>query len=145
MRFERQLGRTHHLVSKAIGHLGLDTTVLVDADELALLTLGPLRYLVALESELALEQLSLSTHRYVFAGGHRKRPADEAGEPCESHQANCRMRPGEAQDQRHIRDEPVADTEDRGARTTTLEIAVMMIVSLKIDSRGMPTRTDGAS
>ena len=83
------------------------------------------RDLAALDVELVLEQLRLRRHGYVLAGCHGECAGHHAGEAGEAHHARRRSRPGDAEDQRDVGEQPVADAEHRGARRPTLHIAVM--------------------
>jgi hypothetical protein len=55
------------------------------------------------------------------------------------------MRTCDPQDERHIGDEPVANAEDRRARSPTLKIPVVMVVRLEVESSSVPTPANGTS
>lgn len=145
MGLERELGSAHHLVSETIGYFGPDSTVLVDPDELALLALGPLGDLMALQGELAFQKLALGAHRHVFARRHREGAAYQARETCQANEARSGMSTGYAQYERHVGHEPVADSEDRSARPTALEVPMMVIVRLELSRRRVAAATDRSS
>jgi hypothetical protein len=92
-----------------------------------LLQLGAHRFRIAAEllgflEEEALEQLDLRAHGDVLADRHREgagREAREAGQPDE---ARSRLGRADSQDQRHVRDQPVAHAEDGGPGRAALHV-----------------------
>src|SRR5207249_3321510 len=81
--------------------------------------------LARLHRQLALEQLALRLHRDVLPRRHRHRPSDEPGEARQAHEGPCAAATGDPEDQGHVGDEPVADTEDSRPRRTALDVAVV--------------------
>jgi hypothetical protein len=86
--------------------------------------------LLALTFELTLEQLGLRPHGDVLAGSHREGAAQQPSQAREPHHSSGWVRPREAEDQRDVCHEPVADPEHGGARAATLDVAMVMIVHL---------------
>ena len=125
---ERSLRIGHHLAGDLGGELGGDAATLVDPDELPELPLGSAVDLLTLEFELALEQLGLSLHRDVLAGGHRERAAEKPGQARQLHHSHGRIRARHAEDQRDVRHEPVTDPEDGGSCAAPLDVAMVVVV-----------------
>ena len=97
------------------------------ADELALLGARALAQRLALDVELALEQLALGLHRDVLAGGHGEGPGHQAGQPGQPDDRARRVGTGDAQDQRDVGDQPVADPEHGGPGPAALHVPVVVL------------------
>jgi len=85
-------------------------------------TLGIGLQVLRLFEQQALQQLDLGAHRDVFANGHRARSRDETRQAGEAHECRTRLRGRDAEDQRNVRHQPVADAQHRRSRSATLNV-----------------------
>ena len=81
---------------------------------------------IALELELALEQLGLHPHRVVLPRRHRDGAGDEPGEAGHAHDAGAGIGAGDAEDEADVRHQAVGHAEHRGAGGTALHVAVVV-------------------
>jgi hypothetical protein len=101
----------------------------VDLGQLALLLLGHDPHLLALDGDLALEELALALHADVLAGGHREGTGKEAGDAGEDDELVVGDRTGNAHDQREVAHQPVVGAEDGGAQRARLAAAVPCLLA----------------
>ncbi len=73
------------------------------------------------------QQLGLDPHRVVLAGRHRDRPRHQAGQPGETHDRRSGIGARHAEDQPHVRHEPVAHPEHGGPSRPTLDVPVVVL------------------
>ena len=95
-------------------------------DELLQLLPGPLGSaleMLAVVGQQALQELHLRRHGDVLADRHRGRARDQRGQPGEQHEMAARLRARDAEDQRDVGDQSVADPEHRRARRPALHLS----------------------
>ena len=127
MGLERRLRILHQLRGDLARGVGSNAPRHVDVRELDRLGVRVPCELTALDGELALEQLALGLHRHVLARSHRERTRDQTGNPCGPHDRRRRARAGDAEDQRHVRHEAVADAEHGGPSDAAGDAAMVML------------------
>src|SRR5262249_28753534 len=109
------------------GAVGIDPTRLIDLRELDRLDMRIAVQLAALDIELTLQELVLRLHRDVLTGGHRDGARDETGESGEPHDPGAGIGAGDAEDQRDVRHQAVADAEHRGSSAAAANVTMMML------------------
>ncbi len=82
----------------------------------------------ALDLQFTLDQLVLGTNRDEFPSGHGEGARKEAGHTGQAHRRRRRTGTGHAEDQRHIGDQPVACSKNRGTGRPPLDVAVTCVV-----------------
>ncbi len=107
--------------------VGIDAPGHVDVRELDGLRLGVAVELSPLDRELALQQLALRLHRHVLPRGHRERAGDETGNACGANDRSRGAGTRDAEDERHVRHEAVADTEHARSRHAPAHVSVVVL------------------
>ena len=123
---ERQLRVRHDLIRHVGGHGRVDAPFHVHAAQFFGLPLGALLQRLALHIDLSLEQLALGTHGEVLPRRHGEGSSHQPGHAGQADDPGAWTGSGDAQDQRHVGDQPVADPEDGGASTATPYVPVLM-------------------
>ncbi len=124
---ERGLRILHQLSRDLASGVRSNATRHVDVGELDGLRVRMPGELAAFDGQLALEQLTLCLHGHVLTCRHRERPRDQAGNPCSPHDRRRRARTGDAEDERDVRHETVADAEDGGPGNSAADAAMVML------------------
>ncbi len=115
MHCERRVGRAHDLGGSLFGGRRLHAVALVHRRQFCLLGGGIDHQFSSLDEQLTMDQFVLRRDRDPLASAHADGAGDGPGKSGESDNAGADAAAGKADDQRHVRDQPIAETEDRGA------------------------------
>ncbi len=108
------LGYPHDVGGRIECDLAGHAVAFVHRRQLGSLRLGVVHQFAALDVELAVDQLVLCGDADPLPGGHAGRTGDRTGQSGEADNGGVDTRAREADHQRDIRHQAIADTEDRG-------------------------------
>ena len=114
-----RLWPSHHVVGGLERDLASHAVPLVHRRELGSLGRGVVLELASLDLELAHDQLVLRGDADPLARSHAGRSRDGTRQPRQSNNGRIDSGACEADDQRHVRHQSVADSEHCGARQTS--------------------------
>ncbi len=130
VRLEGQLGVLHDLVHHVAGDGGGDTALLVHAEELLRLAFGTLREGLSFHIELALEELALGRHGEVLPRPHGEGAGDQTRHPDQPDDLAPGTGARDAEHQRDVGDQAVAQPENGRSRPTAPDITMLVELEL---------------